>query len=78
MMTVVYAGQFRTTLKECVRRTDGAVTRTEVIESGKLVLGIDKLRIVKQLDSLGRRGQIYNVGDAPTRRYVSRDVGRRR
>ncbi|WP_435075308.1 hypothetical protein [Halorubrum sp. HHNYT27] len=62
-MAVVYAGQVRTTLKEIARRTDGAVTRAELIESATLELGIDQERVVEQLDSLDRRGQVYHVGD---------------
>lgn len=62
-MAVVYAGQARTTLKEIVRRTNGAITRGELVESATLELGIDQERVVEQLDSLDRRGQVYHVGD---------------
>lgn len=62
-MAVVYAGQVRTTLKEIVRRTDGAVTRARLIESATLELGIEQGRVVEQLDSLDQRGQVYHVGD---------------
>jgi hypothetical protein len=62
-MAVVYEGQVRTTLTEIIRRTDGAVTRAELIESATLELGIEQERVVEQLDSLDRRGQVYHVGD---------------
>jgi hypothetical protein len=62
-MAVVYATQVRTALKEIVRRSDGAVTRGELIESGTLELGIDRERVVEGLDSLDRRGEVYHVGD---------------
>lgn len=65
-MTAVYAGQVRTALKEIVRRSDGAVTRDELIENATLELGIDQERVVKQLDSLDRKGEVYHVGDGDT------------
>ena len=65
-MSVVYAGQIRTTLKEIVRRSDDAVTRSELIESAEIELGIDRERVVDQVDSLDRRGEVYHVGDGET------------
>ena len=65
-MAAVYAGQVRTALKEIVRRTDGVLTRGELIESATLELGIDQERVVEQLDSLDRRGEVYHVGDGDT------------
>jgi hypothetical protein len=62
-MSVVHAGQVRTALKEIVRRSDGAITRRQLIESGTLELGIDRDRVVAGIDSLDRRGEVYHVGD---------------
>ena len=65
-MSVVYAGQIRTTIKEIVRRSDDVVTRSELIESAEIELGIDRERVVEQVDSLDRRGEVYHVGDGET------------
>ena len=65
-MSVVYAGQIRTTIKEILRRSDDAVTRRELIESAEIELGIDRERVVEQVDSLDRRGEVYHVGDGET------------
>jgi len=61
-MSVVYASQVQTTLKELIRRTDDAVTRGELVEGAALELGIDQERVTKQLDVLDRRGEVYHVG----------------
>ena len=63
LMAVVYAGQVQTSLKEIVRRNDGAVTRRELIESATLELGIDRERVVTQLETLDQKGEVYHVGD---------------
>jgi len=65
-MAVVYAGQIRTTIKEILRRSDDVVTRRELIESAELELDIDRERVVDQVDSLDRRGEVYHVGDGET------------
>lgn len=65
-MAVVYAGQIRTTIKEILRRSDDEVTRRELIESAEIELGIDRERVVDQVDSLDRRGEVYHVGDGET------------
>ena len=65
-MAVVYAGQIRTTIKEILRRSDDVVTRRELIESAEIELGIDRERVVDQVDSLDRRGEVYHVGDGET------------
>ena len=65
-MAVVYAGQIRTTIKEILRRSDDVVTRRELIESAELELDIDRVRVVDQVDSLDRRGEVYHVGDGET------------
>jgi len=65
-MSVVYAGQIRTTIKEILRRSDDVVTRRELIESAEIELGIDRERVVDQVDSLDRRGEVYHVGDGET------------
>lgn len=65
-MSVVYAGQIRTTIKEILRRSDDIVTRRELIESAEVELGIERERVVEQVDSLDRRGEVYHVGDGET------------
>ena len=65
-MSVVYAGQIRTTIKEILRRSDDVVTRRELIESAEIELGIDRERVVDQVDSLDRRGEVYHVGEGET------------
>ena len=65
-MSVVYAGQIRTTIKEILRRSDDGVTRRELIESAEVELGIDRERVVDQVDSLDRRGEVYHVGEGET------------
>ena len=65
-MSVVYAGQIRTTIKEILRRSDDAVTRRELIESAEIELGVARERVVEELDKLDRRGEIYHVGDGET------------
>jgi hypothetical protein len=62
-MTAIYTGQVQTTLQEIIRRTDGGVTHAELIESATFELGIDQERVVEQLNSLDRRGQVYHVGN---------------
>ena len=62
-MAIVYAGQIQTTLKEIVRRSDGTMTRADLIEGAELELDVDRERVVDQLDSLDRRGEVYHVGD---------------
>jgi hypothetical protein len=62
-MAVVYAAQIQTTLKEIVRRSDGTMTRADLIEGAELELDVDRERVVDQLDSLDRRGEVYHVGD---------------
>lgn len=62
-MAVVHEGQVRTALKEIVRRSDGVITRGELIKSGTLELGVERDRVVEGLDSLDRRGEVYHVGD---------------
>lgn len=62
-MTVIYAAQIQTAIKESVRRSDGAVTRSDLIEGVTLELGIDDDRVIEQLDTLDRRGEVYHVDD---------------
>jgi hypothetical protein len=62
-MAVVYAAQIQTTLKEIVRRSDSELTRVDLIESAEIELDVARDRIVEQLDTLDRRGEVYHVGD---------------
>ena len=62
-MAVVYAAQIQTTLKEIVRRSDPGVTRNDLIEGAEVELDVERDRIVEQLDTLDRRGEVYHVGD---------------
>ena len=62
-MAVVYAAQIQTTLKEIVRRSESELTRGELIESAEIALDVERDRIVEQLDTLDRHGEVYHVGD---------------
>jgi len=62
-MSAVCAAEVRTAIKEIVRRSDSVITRGELLKSATLELDVERDRIVEQLDTLDRRGEVYHVGD---------------
>lgn len=62
-MSMVYAAQIQTTIKEILRRTEGKVTREQLVADAVLELDVGHDRVAEQLDTLNRLGEVYHVGD---------------
>ena len=62
-MSMVYAAQIQTTIKEILRRTEGKVTREQLLADAVLELDVGHDRVAEQLDTLNRLGEVYHVGD---------------
>jgi len=65
-MAAVSSSQVRTGLKEIIRRSDGPITRRELLDDVVLELDINREEAADVLDLLDRKGEVYHVGDDGT------------